>query len=102
VSGRRTAHVDASREEGELNRTQFVESPALVAAAGGDGFVPDRRDLFAERLREIDSKFLTSCLSLREGRQKKGRSPILARFDLTPPRPISSERKRNGQKAPTR
>ena len=43
-------HVDVAGEQGELDRAQFGEGPALAAAARGDGLAPDRRDLFAQRL----------------------------------------------------
>ena len=43
-------HVDVAGQEGELDRAQFGEGPALAAAAGGDGLAPDRRYLFAQRL----------------------------------------------------
>ncbi len=43
-------HVDLAGEQRELDRAQFGEGPALAAAAGGDRFVPHRRDFFAQRL----------------------------------------------------
>jgi len=43
-------HVDVAGQQGELYRAQLVESPALGAAARGDGLAPDRGDLFAQRL----------------------------------------------------
>src|SRR6266498_3637888 len=44
------SHVDVARKQSELDRAQFVESPALAAAARGNGFAPHRRDLFTQRL----------------------------------------------------
>src|SRR6266550_1430763 len=43
-------HVDVAGQEGELDRAQFGEGPALAATARGDGLAPDRRDLVAQRL----------------------------------------------------
>ena len=43
-------HVDVAGQEGELDRAQFGEGPALAATALGDGLAPDRRHLFAQRL----------------------------------------------------
>ena len=43
-------HVDVAGQQGELNRAQLREGPALAAAARGDGLAPDRGDLFAQRL----------------------------------------------------
>src|SRR5439155_6199474 len=44
------SHVDVAGQQGELDRAKFVESPALAAAAHGDGFAPHGRDPFAQRL----------------------------------------------------
>src|SRR5438132_4949135 len=41
-------HVDVAGQQGELDRAQFGEGPALAAAAGGDRFVPYRRYFFAQ------------------------------------------------------
>ena len=43
-------HVDVAGQQGELDRAQFGEGPALSATARGDGLAPDRRHLFAQRL----------------------------------------------------
>src|SRR5438132_2615290 len=43
-------HVDVAGQQGELDRAQFGEGPALSATARGDGLAPDRRLLFAQRL----------------------------------------------------
>src|SRR5882724_151788 len=43
-------HVDVAGQQGELDRAQFGEGPALAATARGDGLAPDRRHLFAQRL----------------------------------------------------
>ena len=43
-------HVDVAGQQRELDRAQFGEGPALPAAARGDGFAPDRRHFFAQRL----------------------------------------------------
>ena len=44
------SHVDVAGEQGELDRAQLIERPALAAAPRGDGLAPDRSDLFAQRL----------------------------------------------------
>ena len=44
------SHLNVAGEQGELDRAQFVECPALAAAPGGNGLAPDRSDLFAQRL----------------------------------------------------
>src|SRR5438552_6835955 len=44
------SHVDVAGEQGELDRSKLVESPALAAAARRDGFAPHGRDPFAQRL----------------------------------------------------
>ena len=44
------SHVDVAGQQGELDRAQLGEGPALAAAARGDGLAPDRGDLFAQRL----------------------------------------------------
>ena len=43
-------HVDVARQQRELDRAQFVERPALAAAARGDRFTPDCCHFFAQRL----------------------------------------------------
>ena len=43
------SHIDVAGQERELHGAQLVESPALPAASGGDRFVPDRSDFFAQR-----------------------------------------------------
>ena len=43
-------HVDIAGQQCELDRAQVVERPALSAATGGNRLVPNRRDLFAQRL----------------------------------------------------
>src|SRR6266568_2360485 len=43
-------HVDVARKQSELDRAQFVESPALAAAPRGNGFAPDRGHFFTQRL----------------------------------------------------
>src|SRR5262245_22870930 len=43
-------HVDVAGQQGELDRTQLGEGPTLASATRGDGFVPYRRDLFAQGL----------------------------------------------------
>src|SRR5439155_14487339 len=43
-------HLDVARQQRELDRAQFIESPALSAATRGDGFVPHRRYFLAQRL----------------------------------------------------
>ena len=43
-------HVDVPGQKRELDRAQLGEGPALAATARGDGLVPDRGDLFAQRL----------------------------------------------------
>ena len=44
------SHIDVAGQQRELDRSKLVEGPALAAAARGDGFVPYRGDLFAQRL----------------------------------------------------
>src|SRR5437660_3419046 len=44
------SHVYVAGQQGELDRAQFVEGPALAAAPRGDRFAPDRCHSFAERL----------------------------------------------------
>jgi hypothetical protein len=44
------SHIDVAGKQGELDRAKLVESPALAAAARGDGFAPHGRDPFAQRL----------------------------------------------------
>ena len=44
------SHLNVAGEQGELDRAQLVERPALAAAPRGDGLAPDRSDLFAQRL----------------------------------------------------
>ena len=43
-------HVDITGQQREFHRAQLIESPALAAAARGDGFAPHGRDPFAQRL----------------------------------------------------
>src|SRR5256714_5754072 len=43
-------HVDVAGQQGELDRAQFGEGPALSATTRGDGLAPDPRHLFAQRL----------------------------------------------------
>ena len=42
------AHVDLAGQEGERDRADLVERPALAAAAGGERFVPHGGDLVAQ------------------------------------------------------
>ena len=44
------SHLNVAGEQGELDRAQLIERPALAAAPRGDGLAPDRSDLFAQRL----------------------------------------------------
>ena len=44
------SHIDIAGEQRELDRAQLVESPALAAAPGGNGFAPDCCHFFAQRL----------------------------------------------------
>jgi hypothetical protein len=44
------SHVDVACEQGELDRAQLIERPALAAAPRGDGLAPDRSDFFSQRL----------------------------------------------------
>ena len=43
------SHIDIAGQQRELDRSQFVESPALAAASGGNRFVPNCSDFFAQR-----------------------------------------------------
>src|SRR6266550_3598721 len=43
-------HLDIAGEQRKLDGAQFVEGPALAAAARSDGFVPYRSHSFAQRL----------------------------------------------------
>ena len=44
------SHLNVAGEQGELDRAQLIERPALAAAPSGDGLAPDCSDLFAQRL----------------------------------------------------
>ena len=41
-------HIDIAGQQRELHRSQFIESPALSAASGGDRFVPNCRHFFPQ------------------------------------------------------
>jgi hypothetical protein len=41
-------HVDIAGQQRELYRTQFVKGPAFPSTAGGNCFVPYRRDPFPQ------------------------------------------------------
>ncbi len=43
------SHLNVAGEQRELDRSQFVEGPALAAASRGNGLAPDRSDFFAQR-----------------------------------------------------
>ena len=43
------SHVDVAGQQREFDCAQLVESPALAAAARGDGFIPNRSYSFAQR-----------------------------------------------------
>src|SRR5207249_5492942 len=43
------SHFDIASEQRELDRAQFIEGPALSAAAGSDRFAPHCRNFFAQR-----------------------------------------------------
>ena len=43
-------HLDVAGEQRKLDGAQFVEGPALAAAAHGDRFVPNGGHFFAKRL----------------------------------------------------
>jgi hypothetical protein len=43
------SHVDVAGQQRKFDCAQLVESPALSAAARGDGFIPNRSYPFAQR-----------------------------------------------------